>query len=128
MAQMSAGDPVSVGAVLEVTRGGAAERIEPVYRFRSDGEVEFPPVLLAAGGRVAVGGIDATAGAVKLLVEGLGEAQGIPARLSLDVTRKPLVQAVWWGMYVILAGGILALVARAKQVRRLGTAAPPAGP
>ncbi len=127
MAQMSAGDPVSVGAVLEVTRGGAAERVEPVYRFRSDGEVEFPPVTLAGGGRIAVGGIDATAGAVKLLVEGLGEAQGIPARLSLDVTRKPLVQAVWWGMYVILAGGILALVARAKQVRRLGAAAQPSG-
>jgi cytochrome c biogenesis factor len=51
----------------------------------------------------------------------------VPARLSLDVTRKPLVSLVWWGMYVIFAGGTLALVARARQLRKLD-ALPPAGP
>jgi len=66
-----------------------------------------------------VGGIDATSGAVELLFEGLGSETGTPARLSLDVTRKPLVQLVWWGIYVVLIGGIFALVARARQVRQL---------
>lgn len=126
LAQMGAGEPVTVGARLEVVRDGATTQLTPVYRFRSDGRVEFPPVELAGGGRVAVGGINATAGAVELLFEGLGEDTGTPAHLALDVTRKPLVRLVWWGMYVILAGGVLALVARARQVRKLGGEAPPA--
>ncbi len=124
LAQMAAGQPVSVGAILEITRNGAVERLEPAYRFSGDGRVDFAPVALAGGGRVAVGGIDATAGAVRLLFEGVGGEEGVPPRLSLDVTRKPLVQAVWWGMYVVLAGGILALIARARQLRRLDAATP----
>jgi cytochrome c biogenesis factor len=46
-------------------------------------------------------------------------AAATPGRLSLDVTRKPLVQLVWWGVYVALAGGLLAAVARVKQLRVL---------
>jgi cytochrome c biogenesis factor len=37
------------------------------------------------------------------------------------------VGLVWWGIYVVLAGGILALAARARQVRQLALL-PPAGP
>ncbi|MCP3962939.1 MAG: hypothetical protein GY719_34300, partial [bacterium] len=29
------------------------------------------------------------------------------ARLSLDVTRKPLINLVWYGLYVVLFGGLL---------------------
>ena len=29
-------------------------------------------------------------------------------KLSVDVTRKPLIQLVWYGLYVVLAGGVLA--------------------
>jgi cytochrome c biogenesis factor len=75
---------------------------------------------LPGGGRVAVDGIDATTGAVHLVfAEVAGVASGTPARLSLDVTRKPLIALVWWGFYVILAGGLLAIVARARQARVL---------
>jgi cytochrome c-type biogenesis protein CcmF len=120
MAQMAAGRPVTIAAVLEITRGGATSRLEPVYRFRSDGQVEFPPLDLPGGGRVALGGIDASSGAVHLLFAELGAGdRGVPARLSLDVTRKPLIQLVWWGFYVILAGGLLAIAARVRQVRLL---------
>jgi len=127
MARMTAGQPVAIGAVLEVTRAGRTERLEPVYRFQPNGQAEFPPLDLAGGGRLAVGGINATAGAVHLLFDGVGKSAGTPGRLSLDVTRKPLVGLVWWGIYVVLAGGILALVARARQVRKLDLL-PPAGP
>ncbi len=119
MAQMASGGPVTIAALLEVTHEGETSRLEALYRFRRDGEVEFPPVDLPGGGQVALGGIDATAGAVRLLFAGVeGTAQ--PARLSLDVTRKPLIQLVWGGFYVILAGGLLAIAARARQVRLLG--------
>jgi cytochrome c biogenesis factor len=36
----------------------------------------------------------------------------------VDVTRKPLIQLVWGGLYVVLFGGILATVQRFREVRR----------
>jgi len=125
LAQMASGGPVTIKAVLDVRRGGTSERIEPIYRFRQGGDVEFPPTALPGGGRVAIGGINATEGAVRLMVEGVGAAAaGTPAFLALDVTRKPLIALVWWGFYVILFGGLLAIVARFRQARRLAVALP----
>ncbi len=127
LAQMASGAPVTIKALLDVTRDGVTERLEPIYRFEQSGRVEFPPVELPGGGRLAIGGINATAGAVRLLVEGVAGAKaGSSAYLALDVTKKPLIALVWWGFYVILAGGLLAVVARARQARRLD-AAPTAG-
>ena len=57
-------------------------------------------------------------------------AGGTPARLSLDVTRKPLMRLVWYGLYVMLAGGILATVQRLRQsfvIERVGGARELAG-
>jgi cytochrome c-type biogenesis protein CcmF len=127
MAAMQSGGTVVIGATLEITRNGTTSRLEPVYRFRQSGQTEFPPSDLPGGGRVAVAGINATAGAVQLAFDGLGGGGGTPGRLSLDVTRKPLVSLVWWGIYVVLAGGILALIARVRQLRRL-EALPPGPP
>jgi len=127
LAQMASGGPVTIKALLDVTRDGVTERLEPVYRFEQSGRVEFPPVELPGGGRLAIGGINATEGAVRLLVEGVAGAKaGSSAYLALDVTKKPLIALVWWGFYVILAGGLLAVVARARQARRLDSA-PAAG-
>ncbi len=120
LAQMASGGAVTITAVLAITRGGVTERLEPIYRFQQGGNVEFPPVALPGGGRIAIGGINATEGAVRLMIDGVGAAAaGTPAFLALDVTRKPLIALVWWGFYVILAGGLLATVARIRQVRRL---------
>jgi cytochrome c-type biogenesis protein CcmF len=125
LAKMATGEMVTIGAVLEIRRGGgAAETIEPIFRFSRGGSSEFPPLELAGGGRVALGGINATEGRAQILVETAGAAAaGTPARLSLDVTHKPLVQMVWLGIYVALAGGLLAMLGRIRQVRVLDSLA-----
>ncbi len=122
LAQMTQGKPVEIGAQIEVQRGDDVAQLEPVYRFQGSGQVEFPALQLPGGGRVAVGAINASAGAVELLVD-TGDTAGTPARLSLDVTHKPLIKLVWYGLYVVLAGGLLALSQRLRQVV---TAAAPA--
>jgi hypothetical protein len=38
--------------------------------------------------------------------------------LSVDVTHKPLIVLVWAGFYVMMAGGVLAFVKRARDARR----------
>jgi cytochrome c biogenesis factor len=58
-----------------------------------------------------------------LLGVGTLAATGTPARLSLDVTRKPLMRLVWYGLYVMLAGGVIATTQRLRQsfvIERVG--------
>jgi cytochrome c-type biogenesis protein CcmF len=114
MAQMAAGKPVVIGANLEVTRDGKTSQVKPLYRLNAaTGEVEAIPAALPGGGQVAITGIDATSSAVRLEVGGIS----LPARLSIDVTEKPLIQLVWGGLYIVLIGGLLATVQRLRQAR-----------
>jgi len=118
LAKMAAGEMVTIKANVEVTRNGVTSKLEPVYRFSRGGESEIVPLDLPGGGRMAVGRINASAGEVQLLFDGITAAAN-PARLSLDITHKPLVQLVWWGIYVVMLGGILATVGRVRQLRTL---------
>ncbi len=114
MAAMAAGKPMTVGAVLAVTRAGRTAAVKPLYRLDpANGTVETPPASLPGGGEIVVAGINATNGAVQLELAGVAN----PAKLSLDVTRKPLIQLVWGGLYVVLLGGILATVQRFREMR-----------
>jgi cytochrome c-type biogenesis protein CcmF len=121
LAAMAEGAPVTIGARLLARREGDAEAVplEPIYRFDSSGQVEIPALPLPGGGRVAVAGINATAGSVRVYLEGLGvDAGARGAELSLDVTSKPLIALVWYGLYVVLAGGLLAFFERLRSLRR----------
>ena len=116
MVQMAAGRTVTVGAVLEVTRNGRTDSVRPLYRLDpADGRVDTPPLRLPGGGAVMIEGINASNGKVTLDLGGVAN----PGRLALDVTRKPLISLVWGGLYVVLAGGILATVNRLRQARLL---------
>jgi cytochrome c-type biogenesis protein CcmF len=121
LAKMTSGQPVAIGALLQVESAQHGSQVEPIYRFTSGGQVESQPLPLPGGGQVAVGAIQASTGSVSLLLAGVdSQDTGKPPQLALDVTRKPLIRLVWWGIYVVLLGGILALVHRARQVARLG--------
>jgi cytochrome c-type biogenesis protein CcmF len=116
MVAMAAGRTVTVGAVLEVTRNGKTAGVRPLYRLNpADGRVDTPPLRLPGGGAVRIAGINASTGKVRLDLGGVAN----PAHLALDVTTKPLISLVWGGLYVVLAGGILATVNRVRQVRQL---------
>ncbi|MEM9555137.1 MAG: cytochrome c-type biogenesis CcmF C-terminal domain-containing protein [Acidobacteriota bacterium] len=115
---LASGRSVEVGAVLEVSRDGDSQRLEPIFRFRSDGRVETPPLELAQSGTLALTGIDPNSGRIQLDILGV-QADELPARLSIDVTQKPLIQLVWLGLAIILTGGGLSTLKRFKTVRKL---------
>jgi cytochrome c-type biogenesis protein CcmF len=116
LVQMAAGRTVTVGAVLEVTQNGQTAGLRPLYRLNpADGRVDTPPLRLPGGGAVRVAGINASSGKVLLDLGGVAN----PAHLALDVTSKPLISMVWGGLYVVLAGGILATINRIRQARKL---------
>jgi cytochrome c-type biogenesis protein CcmF len=112
---MASGQPVTIGATLAVTKNGQTTALTPLYKLNpASGAVETPPATLPGGGALFVSGINASNGAVQLELTGVAN----PAKLSVDVTRKPLIQLVWGGLYVILFGGILATVQRFRQMRK----------
>src|SRR5262249_30906588 len=114
VAQMAANKPITLGAVLDVTSNGQTERVRPLYRMNpTTGIVESPPATIPGGGMVVLSGINAGERKVQLLFGGLG----VRPRLALDVTHKPLIKLVWGGLYIVLAGGILAALARIRELR-----------
>ncbi len=116
LVSMKAGKPVTIGAQLAITKAGRTVEVTPVYRLDpASGAVESPPLPLPGGGTVLVSGINAGNGAVQIETTGLAN---LP-KLALDITRKPLIQLVWGGLYVVLLGGILTLIQRFRQARVL---------
>jgi cytochrome c-type biogenesis protein CcmF len=114
-AQMESGGIVTVGTEIEITRNGKPITLKPIYRLNpASGAVETPPMELPGGGAIFVSGINASEGAVQFQVTGISN----PAKLSIDVTRKPLIQLVWYGLYIVLLGGAVATFNRLWQVRR----------
>ena len=117
--QLAAGQPVEVGARLEVTRQGQSESVRAIYRFDQAGNIESPPVSLQSQGAIALTGIDPQTGRVQVALSNSGDLSPVPPRLSVDVTEKPLIVLVWYGLYVILAGGLISTWKRFQQSGRI---------
>ena len=104
------------------TRGGRTERAAAALPLsRPDGQVETPPVAAARRrhGSRSPASTPARAARCELVVDGVGATPRRPARLSLDVTRKPLIRLVWCGLYVVLsAGGPASPSSRLRQTAR----------
>ena len=103
----------TIGTIVEVKQpDGTVTTVRPLYRLNpASGQVETPPMPLPGGGAILVSGINASNGQVQFEVTGVSN----PARLSIDVTRKPLINLVWYGLYIILLGGALSTVNRLRQ-------------
>jgi cytochrome c-type biogenesis protein CcmF len=117
-AQIAAGGQVTVGAAVEVARGGRRDVVTPLFRWVPNRPAQTPPLALPGGGTIVFAGLTPAEGAVFLEVAGFDSGPTVPAKLALDVTRKPLIKLVWWGLWVVLAGGLLATVNRLRDARR----------
>jgi cytochrome c-type biogenesis protein CcmF len=84
-------------------------------------ELEVPGV---PGAFMKVMAVSPADGAVVLRLRGMSknpaaEVQAATSEsLSVEITRKPLMNLVWGGFYVMMAGGILALVKRTREAKR----------
>jgi cytochrome c-type biogenesis protein CcmF len=97
------------------------------YVHRMDGreptieEIEVPGV---AGAFMKVIGVSPSDGTVALRLRGMSKDPAAEFQaatresLSVEVTRKPLINLVWGGFYVMMAGGLLALLKRSREAAR----------
>ncbi|HEV8230862.1 MAG TPA: cytochrome c biogenesis protein CcsA [Thermoanaerobaculia bacterium] len=96
------------------------------YVYHMDGrepeaqELEVPGL---PGAFMKVMAVSPSDGAVVVRLRGLSKDPAAEFQaatresLSVEITRKPLINLVWGGFYVMMAGGILALVKRAREAR-----------
>ncbi len=115
-AQLAASGQVAVAAAVEVIRRGQTERVTPVFELIPGQGWNSQPASLPGGGSVTLAALSPAEGTVVLALSGVSSNTAeIPAKLALDVTRKPLIQLVWGGLYLVLIGGFLATVNRFRQ-------------
>ncbi len=128
-ARLAATGAATVAAAVEVTRGGKTELARPILQLVPGRRWEAVPSELPGGGSVTLTALTPAEGSVVLALSGVASnTEPIPARLALDVTRKPLINLVWGGLYIVLAGGVLATLHRLKQALRLDRNEGPAAP
>jgi cytochrome c-type biogenesis protein CcmF len=84
-------------------------------------ELEVPGV---PGAFMKVMAVSPADGAVVLRLRGMSKNPAAEVQaatqesLSVEITRKPLMNLVWGGFYVMMAGGLLALVKRTREAKR----------
>ena len=122
---------VGLGAVLEVRRGEETARVEPRYVLGA-GEPQHVPVPLPGGeDRVSVEQVRADERAVVLRLAGPGIEQAAGGGASpgnevftAQVSRKPFMGLFWGGIVLLLAGAVMAIVRRCRELT--GAGLPPA--
>jgi cytochrome c-type biogenesis protein CcmF len=87
---------------------------------------EAPDTPLPGRGRMRIKRVSPNEGTCELELMGVaagGDLKPATAEtLSIDVTTKPLISLVWGGFYVMMLGGLVALLRRAKDSRQASLA------
>jgi len=128
-AMMRGGKTITVLAGMTVTPpDGTSHEVKLRYDVSLEGvpvgEPEIAGIPGVSGASMRVAGISPNEGAVAIWMKGLskdgsGEYQAATNEsLSVDVTNKPLINLVWGGFYVMMAGALVAFLQRSKESRR----------
>jgi hypothetical protein len=125
---MTGGKEVLVLTDLTITPPDGSKHDATVrYVYHMDGaQTEAPEVEVPGhpGAFMRVMAVSPSDGAVVLRLRGLSKDPAAEFQaatresLSVEVTRKPLMNLVWGGFYVMMAGGLLALFKRTREARR----------
>ncbi len=126
------GGTFTIGTKLAVTLAGKTVEVMPKFIVTLGGpdgqRMENPesPIPGSASGQVRIRRVSPNDGAVELEMLGLDpsgdQRPATPETLSIDVTTKPLISLVWGGFYVMMFGGLLAMLKRAKDARQAAIA------
>ncbi len=128
----------AVAAVLQVTGTTSSGVISPTLVATASGlQPGSRPNLPGSSAVVELTGLDASAGLVEVTVSGLSGApeQPTPAVASFEVSRKPAINLLWFGVILLMAGTAIAMQRRRLELSpvpavtpRKPTQAPPPPP
>jgi cytochrome c-type biogenesis protein CcmF len=110
---------IDFGVVYTVTRQGETSEVVARVAQTENGMAVTPAVVPGPGGMtLGVGRVSAEDGTVETVLNDPA-AEGTPARpasLVIDVSTKPLIGLVWVGTLLVIAGIIMAMIVRRKEV------------
>ena len=110
---------INFGVIFQVTNGERTVEVMPTFKGGAAGPQITPAVVPGTGGiSLSLGRIDAENGTVELQVfDPSLDAQPVtPASLVLDVSTKPLIALVWIGTLLVMAGVIIAITLRRRDI------------
>ena len=111
----------TVTAAVEVSRSGEAKTVDLDLTAGATGMsspwVDLP---LLEGASARLEGMKVESGTIHVTLRS-PEGTARPAMLSIEVSRKPLINALWLGILVLTAGTGLAALHRAREARILAT-------
>ncbi len=114
---------IDFGAELLVTRGARTTEVVPWFRSTTGGEALAEPATVPGSGGVtlSVSRLNPDDGTVQLQIYDptLAPAPPQPPSLVLDVSTKPLIALVWIGTLLVIAGTILALLLRGRDLESI---------
>ncbi len=111
---------IHIGVKVRATRGDETYALEPKYlKDATTSEQVIPAEIPNTGGlSLTLGKIDANGGAVELEFydPSMPPQPPTPPTLVLDVSTKPGISLVWVGTFIVIAGILLAMVYRRKDI------------
>jgi cytochrome c-type biogenesis protein CcmF len=111
---------INFGVVFDVELDGQSMEVVPTYRGGRGGEPVITPAMVPGSGGITLspGRVDAENGTVQVQVYDptLPAAGPEPASLVIDASTKPLIGLVWIGTLLVMAGIIVAIALRGKDV------------
>jgi cytochrome c-type biogenesis protein CcmF len=118
--QMEAGaEQVRAAAEVFIEKDGERHKVVPAMVVDNYGR-SAEPAEIPGGGVVSLAGVDAETGRVLLSVR-TPDMPAMPETLAVEVSTKPLINLVWFGMAILLTGTLLAIFRRTRGPGSLPT-------
>ncbi len=108
---------IKVVAMLEITKDGKSETIEPVYNIEvgSEPKIEYAAISSNPSVSFAITRIDASSGRVMVEAKGLGTDFKPQETLIIEASIKPYINVLWLGTYMVAFGFVISIYRRWQE-------------
>ncbi|MFN3346113.1 MAG: heme lyase CcmF/NrfE family subunit, partial [Chloroherpetonaceae bacterium] len=108
---------IKVVAILEITKDGKSETIEPIYNIEAGSEpkIEYAALQSAPSVSFAITRIDASSGRVMVEAKGLGAEVQPQETLIIEASIKPYINVLWLGTYLVAFGFVISIYRRWQE-------------
>ena len=108
---------IKVVAMLEISKDGRSEIIEPIYNIEAGSEpkIEYASLQSAPSVSFAITRIDASSGRVMVEAKGLGKDIQPQETLIVEASIKPYINVLWLGTYIVAFGFMISIYRRWQE-------------
>ncbi len=108
---------IKVVAMLEISKDGRSEIIEPIYNIEAGSEpkIEYASLQSSPSVSFAITRIDASSGRVMVEAKGIGKDAQPQETLIVEASIKPYINVLWLGTYIVAFGFMISIYRRWQE-------------